>query len=315
MRRSGNRQQSSGKQSSTGFGNFGPSVVEQNAGDPGPVLARRLSSAEYNYTIRDLTGVDIRPTKEFPVDPTNSAGFDNSGESLAMSPALLQKYLDAARLVADYIVFKPEGFDFAPHPVVSDTDRDRYCVLRIVDFYKRQPTDLADYFLAAWRFEHRASLGRPDAMLADIAAEAKVSPKYLATVWAMLADTPDAVGPIAKLQAMWRELPAANAKEPDAARAGCVAMRDWVVELRQKLQPEWNNLRLKRVGEGSQPFILWKNRQYATHRMTYEPAALQVEGAVSDDDAASEADEPTKVEEKMMMTKRKESRATAIEAA
>ena len=30
------------------------------AGDPGVVLARRLSSAEYNYTIRDLTGVDIQ---------------------------------------------------------------------------------------------------------------------------------------------------------------------------------------------------------------------------------------------------------------
>ena len=43
--------------------------VARNAGDPGVVLARRLSNAEYNYTIRDLTGVDIRPTREFPVDP------------------------------------------------------------------------------------------------------------------------------------------------------------------------------------------------------------------------------------------------------
>jgi hypothetical protein len=59
------------------------------------VLARRLSNAEYDYTIRDLTGVDIRPTREFPVDPANQAGFDNSGESLAMSPALVKKYLDA----------------------------------------------------------------------------------------------------------------------------------------------------------------------------------------------------------------------------
>src|ERR1035441_8163193 len=57
----------------------------KNAGDPGTVLARRLSNAEYNYTIRDLTGVDIRPTREFPIDPANPAGFDNSGESLAMS--------------------------------------------------------------------------------------------------------------------------------------------------------------------------------------------------------------------------------------
>jgi len=46
---------------------------ERNAGDPGPVPPRRLSNAEYDYTIRDLTGVDIRPTKEFPVDPANEA--------------------------------------------------------------------------------------------------------------------------------------------------------------------------------------------------------------------------------------------------
>src|SRR5262252_6877211 len=77
-------------------------------GDPGVVLARRLSNAEYDYTIRDLTGVDIRPTKEFPVDPANQAGFDNSGESLAMSPSLVRKYLDASRLVADHIVFLPK---------------------------------------------------------------------------------------------------------------------------------------------------------------------------------------------------------------
>jgi len=40
--------------------------------------------------------VDIRPTQEFPVDPANEAGFDNTGESLSMSPALLKKYLEAA---------------------------------------------------------------------------------------------------------------------------------------------------------------------------------------------------------------------------
>jgi hypothetical protein len=69
---------------------------QRTAGDPGMVLARRLSNAELDCTIRDLTGVDIRPTHEFPVDPANEAGFDNSGESLAMSPALLKKYLAAA---------------------------------------------------------------------------------------------------------------------------------------------------------------------------------------------------------------------------
>ena len=65
--------------------------TNRNAGDPGPVLAGRLSNEEYNYSIRDLTGADIRPTATFPVDPANEAGFDNTGESLAMSPALLKK--------------------------------------------------------------------------------------------------------------------------------------------------------------------------------------------------------------------------------
>src|SRR5690606_16558887 len=71
--------------------------AERNAGDPGQVAARRLSNAEYDHTIRDLTGVDLRPTREFPIDPANEAGFDNSAESLTMSPALVKKYLDAAR--------------------------------------------------------------------------------------------------------------------------------------------------------------------------------------------------------------------------
>ena len=71
--------------------------AQRNAGDPGPVPARRLSNAEYDYTIHDLTGIDMQPTRVFPVDPANQAGFDNSGESLAMSPALVKKYLQAAR--------------------------------------------------------------------------------------------------------------------------------------------------------------------------------------------------------------------------
>src|SRR5258708_5142518 len=46
---------------------------KRTAGDPGPVLARRLSNAEYDYTISDLTGADIRPTRAFPVRPANQA--------------------------------------------------------------------------------------------------------------------------------------------------------------------------------------------------------------------------------------------------
>jgi mono/diheme cytochrome c family protein len=253
-------------------------VAKESAGDPGPVLARRLSNAEYNYTIRDLIGFDIQPTKEFPVDPANEAGFDNSGESLAMSPALLKKYLDAARDVAQHLVLKPEGFVFAPYPIVNDTDRDKFAITQIIDFYKRQPTDFADYFLAAWRYKNRTALGKPDATLADIAADSKVSSKYLAIVWTALTETPVEVGPMAKVQAMWRDLPAPTKDQPDVARAGCEKLRDYVVPLRAKLAMHYNNLELKNIAPGSQPFILWKDRQLATHRTTLNGSVLQVEG-------------------------------------
>jgi Protein of unknown function (DUF1592)/Protein of unknown function (DUF1588)/Protein of unknown function (DUF1587)/Protein of unknown function (DUF1585)/Protein of unknown function (DUF1595)/Planctomycete cytochrome C len=272
--------------------------ARRNAGDPGRVPARRLSNAEYDNTIRDLTGVDLRPTKEFPVDPANEAGFDNSAESLAMSPALVKKYLEAARRVADHVVLKPDGLAFAPHPMLADTDRDKYCVKAIIDFYKRQKTDYADYFLAAWRFHHRAALGKPDGTLDGFADERGLSRKYLATIWDTLAGEPEPIGPIAALQAMWRELPGPDEKRADAARAGCERMRDFVVALRGQLVPEVKNLTAPRISEGTQPFVLWKNRQFVANRMRsaggaskIKTAELHLEGAAARALAVPEAPE------------------------
>src|SRR5215470_7460158 len=216
--------------------------ARRHPNDPGIVLARRLSNAEYDYTIRDLTGVDIRPTKEFPVDPANQAGFDNSGESLAMSPALVKKYLDAARLVADHILFLPSGFSFAPYPVVTDEDRDKYAVNRIVGFHKRQPLDYADYFLAAWRYQHRAALRQSRMTLADAAASAKVSPTYLTRIWAMLTAPGEDVGPLAALQARWRSLPPpVDRQEPDGLRPAVGWMRDLIAGLRPRVAMTFDN--------------------------------------------------------------------------
>jgi hypothetical protein len=174
-----------------------------NAGDPGIVLARRLSNSEYDYTIRDLTGIDIKPTREFPVDPSNMAGFDNSGESLVMSPSLLKKYLEAARDVANHMYLKPDGFSFAPYSMLVETDRDKFCVMNIINFYHQQDINYADYFQAAWRFKNRAALGKPKAKVADFADESKVSAKYLTTIWTTLEGAKEQVGPLAKLQTMW----------------------------------------------------------------------------------------------------------------
>src|SRR6202521_1295805 len=109
-----------------------------------------------------------------------------------MSPALLNKYLQVARQVGERMAVSPAGFDFAPHPMLVETDREKYAIQRIVGFYQRQPTDYADYFQAAWRFKYRSILGKPAATLDGIAAESKLSAKYLPLVWQILEETPEA---------------------------------------------------------------------------------------------------------------------------
>jgi hypothetical protein len=252
--------------------------ARRHDGDPGTVLVRRLSNSEYNYSIRDLTGVDIRPTREFPVDPANQAGFDNTGESLTMSPALLNKYLQAAREVGDHMVLTPDGFDFSPHPMLVETDREKYAIQRIVNFYLSQPTDYADYFQAAWRYKHRIELGKPAASLASIAAEAKLSAKYLPMVWRILEEPKDVVGPIAKLQSMWHALPGAVSKQPPELRAQCVEMRDFVMRIRNHTAVQFASPVVKGLSATSQPLMNWKLREFASHRRDFDRNALLNEG-------------------------------------
>ena len=116
------------------------------------------------------------------------------------------------------------------------------------------------------------------------AAEAKVSPKYLPMVWPLLEEPEDKakqeVGPIAKLQAMWRALPAPNAdKDPKSTRCTqqCLEMRDFVV---QDPQP-YGHAVLRAGGErfaaGSQPLLNWK--LYAVRRA---PPRVRPEGLRND---------------------------------
>jgi hypothetical protein len=67
--------------------------------DPGRVTARRLNRAEYNNTVRDLLGVNIDAAAGFPIDDSGY-GFDTIGDVLSISPLLMEKYLDAAEVIA-----------------------------------------------------------------------------------------------------------------------------------------------------------------------------------------------------------------------
>lgn len=72
-----------------------------------PVTARRLNRAEYNNTVRDLLGVDLRAADDFPQDDS-AFGFDNIAEALTMSPLLAEKQMAAAERIARQAVFGPQ---------------------------------------------------------------------------------------------------------------------------------------------------------------------------------------------------------------
>ena len=107
--------------------------------------------------------------------------------------------------------------------MLSGPDRDQFAIKRIVDFYESQPTDYAAYFEAAWRYKHRAALwasprprwhqygdrqqSEPEVSADDLGNSGRR--RYFAQ------PREAEVGPVAKLQAMWKSLPA-----PAAGKCG-----------------------------------------------------------------------------------------------
>jgi hypothetical protein len=67
--------------------------------NPGRPAVHRLNRVEYSNAIRDVLALDIQPGSALPVDDSGY-GFDNIGDVLSISPALLEKYMTAARTAA-----------------------------------------------------------------------------------------------------------------------------------------------------------------------------------------------------------------------
>ena len=63
-------------------GSVGPSTAYEakHAGDPGRVTVRRLTSAEYAYALRDLTGIDVKVGVDASSDSVGGEGFANFGD-------------------------------------------------------------------------------------------------------------------------------------------------------------------------------------------------------------------------------------------
>lgn len=192
-----------------------------NAGDPGPVVLRRLNNAEYTYTIQDLTGVPLEPAQEFPVDSAAGEGFTNVGNSLVMSPSLVQKYLEAAKRTARHAVLLPDGIEFSEKTSRRDWTNEKLAAIRA--FYARysESKGATAVNLQGIRFETngggrlpveaylRATLKEKTALqsgkqsLPAVAQAYGLNEKYLTLLWQALTDTAPS-GVLDQIRAVWR---------------------------------------------------------------------------------------------------------------
>jgi hypothetical protein len=197
-------------------------AAQARAGDPGPVVLRRLNNAEFTYTIRDLTGVEtLDPAREFPADSAAGEGFMNTGNALVMSPSLLAKYLDAGKAIAHHAVLLPDGFRFSEK--TSRRDLTEEILAEIRQLYRRytdprgaEKVNLqgivfdtneggrlpVERYLAVTLSE-REALRRGGSAFEQAAAKHGLNARYLQSLWTVL-NSPQPSPLLDGLRARWR---------------------------------------------------------------------------------------------------------------
>jgi mono/diheme cytochrome c family protein len=90
---------------------------------PGRPTLHRLNRVEYRNAIRDMLAVEIDPASLLPADNAGH-GFDNNADALSLSPALTERYLDAAAKISQMALAHVRG-SAAPEAVFVPTDRNQ----------------------------------------------------------------------------------------------------------------------------------------------------------------------------------------------
>ncbi|MDG1893621.1 MAG: DUF1592 domain-containing protein [Fuerstiella sp.] len=165
--------------------NFDYSTVRQ----PGYEPARRLTRVEYNNTVRDLTGIDLRPADRFPVDMTATSGFENSANSLFVQPILMERYVGAAEAIVS------AAWPASPSSIAQQTawrtllgdDEDlsadgaaKNVLRRFATRAYRRPIQQDELASLTSYFERRRRDGAsPNAAMQDVLQVVLVSPNFL----------------------------------------------------------------------------------------------------------------------------------------
>ncbi len=212
--------------------------AKKNAGDPGRVTVRRLTSGEYGYAIEDLTGLELETGIDSSSDSVGGEGFTNFGDVQFMQDANLERYLEASKKIAEHAVVGAGPLTFYSDP--GKTGFEMSAISRIKDIYAKQgfrtvsgeggaAYGLEKYgkaFYVSWRYQHRAALGEPNVTVKDLAAREGITARFAEHIWSVM-NRPALAYPSSEAVARFHKLPAPDAGEK-AAREACAELQKFV---------------------------------------------------------------------------------------
>jgi hypothetical protein len=207
----------------------------EHAGEPGHVTVRRLTSAEYAYAVRDLTGIDVKAGIDSSNDSVGGEGFANFGDVQFVQDESIERYLEAAKRVADHAVIGAGPLEFYADP--GKTGLELSALNRINELYANKgfrvvsgeggrPFGLERYGKAlyvAWYYKHRVALGDPKATIRGLAAKEGITGRFADHIWAVV-NRPNTAYPTRETVDRWGKLPSPGADIPkslEQGRAGC----------------------------------------------------------------------------------------------
>lgn len=191
----------------------------QQSGDPGEVLLRRLTQAEYLHSIHDLSGIPFDLRSLLPEDAVGGEGFANTGEVQFTQSSTVERYLEVAHKVASHALIGAGDIFFFRDP--GDTGQELSAIERIQSIYRRhgfrsgagegaEPFGLGIFsnaFLALWVDQYRGKLGLNHWGIDDAATFADAPVSFVRHIARALGQS-EAQEPLKDIQDAWKGLPA-----------------------------------------------------------------------------------------------------------
>ena len=163
---------------------------DPSAIDPGPPPVRRLTRDEYDRTLRDLLGVEIKSAEVvgMPGDGDGSgSSFANLAEALILPPVLMEKYFAAADKALGLVFEKPKNqkalgamMVARPGPDLPAREAARKVIARFLRLAYRRPVGDEEVARFLALFDRSASKGiKYEDSVRSMVKAALVSPHFL----------------------------------------------------------------------------------------------------------------------------------------